>query len=111
MSTVSANPHDLGPPNHKLVPVSVSVSDADTCDPHPVCKITTITSNEPVEGTEKDEEKPGWVMTGNLTVKLRAERAEKRKGRSYTLTVHCTDASGNSATQPVTVTVPHDRGQ
>ena len=31
--------------------------------------------------------------------------------RLYMLTVHCTDASGDSATQPVTVTVSHDQGR
>ena len=75
-----------------------------TVDPHLVCKITTITSNEAI--TPADAQ-----ITGNLTANLRAERLGSGTGRLYTLTVQCTDVSGNSATQPVTVTVPHDQGQ
>ena len=42
---------------------------------------------------------------------LRAERSGKGRARTYTITVRCTDASGNSATKTVTVRVPHDQGK
>jgi len=87
-----------------MVPVSITISDSDTCDAHPVCKITQIASNEAITSADAQ-------ITGNLTANLRAERLGSGTGRIYTLTVQCTDASGNSATQPVTVTVPHDRGK
>lgn len=32
-------------------------------------------------------------------------------GRVYTVTVGCTDASGNSPTKTTTVTMPHDQGK
>lgn len=54
---------------------------------------------------------PDWVITGPLTVDLRAERSGKGSGRVYTITVECSDASGNTATKTVTVTVPHDQGK
>lgn len=104
IAAASASPNVLWPPNHKLVPVSVAVSDSDTCDSNPVCRITQITSNEPITATDAQ-------ITGNLTANLRAERLGSGTGRTYTLTVQCTDASGNSSTAGVTVSVPHDQGK
>ena len=46
------------------------------------------------------------VITGDLTLKLRAERLNKGTGRIYTITIVCTDAAGNEATKTVTVSVP-----
>jgi hypothetical protein len=104
IAAVSASPNVLWPPNNKLVPVSVSVSDSDTCDPKPVCKITQITSNEAITSADAQ-------ITGNLTANLRAQRLGSGTGRIYTLTVQCTDASGNSSTAGATVSVPHDQGK
>jgi hypothetical protein len=109
IGTVTATPNVLWPPNHQMVPVSVSVSMTDICDPAPVCKIVSVSSNEPVDGLGDGDTAPDWEITGNLTVNLRAERAGEGSGRVYTNTVACTDASGNSSTQTVAVTVPHDQ--
>jgi len=51
------------------------------------------------------------VITGNLTVNLRSERAGKGVGRVYTVTVRCRDASGNTAMKTVTVKVPKSQGK
>jgi hypothetical protein len=98
IGNVSATPNVLWPPNHKLVAVNVSVSDSDTCDPNPVCKLTSITANEPI--TTEDA-----AITGNLTANLSAQRQGSGTGRIYTLTVQCIDA----ATATTTVSVPHDQ--
>ncbi len=94
-----------------MVPVTVAVSASDVCSPAPVCKITSVSSNEPVNGTGDGDTAPDWQITGNLTVNLRAERAGNGSGRVYTLMVGCTDASGNSSTKTTAVTVPHDQGK
>lgn len=52
---------------------------------------------------------PDWVITGDLTVDLRAERAGNGSGRTYTLEIACEDASYNVATASVAVLAPHDR--
>ena len=106
ISSVSASPNLLKPPNHRLVPVTVSVSDSDNCDPNPVCSIISVTSNEPDTGCGSGD-KPNDIQNINgLTVQLRAERCGTgRTGRIYTITVQCTDASGNSSTKTTTVTV------
>ena len=46
-----------------------------------------------------------WVITGDLTLNLRAKHVG-RTARIYTITVQSTDASGNSTTGTVNVTVP-----
>jgi hypothetical protein len=111
ISSVTASPNKFWPPNHKMVPVTVTASVSDICDPEPVCLITEVASNEPVNGLGDGNTAPDWVITGGLTVKLRAERSGKGNGRIYTITVECADSSGNSSTDTATVTVPHDKGK
>jgi len=94
-----------------MVPVAVAVSASDYCDAAPVCKITTISSNEPVDGLGDGDMAPDWEITGNLSTNLRAERSGTGSGRVYTIAVQCTDASGNRSTETVAVTVPHDQAQ
>jgi len=106
IKTVTANPNVLWPPDHRIVPVTVAASASDICTAAPVCKITSVSSNEPINGTGDGDQAPDWKITGNLTVKLRAERSGRGSGRVYTITVGCTDASKNSSTKTVTVTVP-----
>ena len=105
ISSVSASPNVLWPPNHKMVPVVLAVDATDNCAQQPPCKISSVSSNEPVGKTA-----PDWEM-GNLTVNLRAERYGKGHGRIYTITVECTDQSGNRSTDTAKVTVPHDKGK
>ena len=96
-------------PNHKMVPVLVTVSFSDNCDSSPSARIVAITSNEPVDGTGDGDTAPDWEITGDLTVNLRAERSGSGDGRIYTITIQCTDANDNCTTQDVIVTVPHDK--
>jgi len=105
ISTVSATPDSLWPPDHKMVPVTVAVSVTDACDPDvaAACEIISVSSNE--SGTS-----PEWQITGPLTVNLRAERLVTATGRTCTITVQCMNESGNASTKTVAVTVPHDQG-
>lgn len=105
----TTNPDLLWPPNHGMVPVIVNVSASDICSPTTVCKIVSVNSNEPINGLGDGDTAPDWEINGNLEVKLRAERAGTGGGRIYTITIQCTDASGNSATKAIVVTVPQNR--
>ena len=96
------NPQTLWPPNHRMVTVSIKLSVTDVCDPHPSCRIVAVRSNEPIDGRTS----PDWIITGPLTVSLRAERSIFGTGRRYRVTVRCTDHSGNSSTATVIVRVP-----
>lgn len=108
ISSVNASPEKLWPPNHQMVPVVLAVKATDNCDA--VCQIKTVVSNEPVNDMGDGNTEPDWVITGDLTVNLRAERSGMGSDRIYTITVECTDQSGNSSTDTETVTVPHDQG-
>lgn len=96
--SATALPQVLWPPNNQMQPVRVNVSATDNC--HVAgSKIISVTSNESNGNTD-------WQITGDLTVNLRASRAGSGIGRIYTITVQCTDDSGNAATNTVNVTVP-----
>jgi len=98
IQSVTANLNVLNPPNHQLVPVTVSVVLSDTCGARPVSKIVSITSSETIS--------PGDIQfTGDLSVLLAASRDPSGPGRVYTITVQSTNASGNSSTASVMVTV------
>ena len=92
-----ATPSVLSPAKHQFVAVQISVSVSDACGGSVRCRITSVTSNEQVDGD--------WVITGDLTLTLRAEQSNRRIDRIYTITIVCTDAAGNSSTKAVTVTV------
>jgi probable HAF family extracellular repeat protein len=99
IQSLTANPSVLSPPNGKLVPVTISVTASDNCDPAPVNKIVSVTCNAPIAAGD-------IKITGNLTVSLAASKGPAGKTTVYTITVGSTDASGNSSTTNVTVTVP-----
>jgi hypothetical protein len=118
IKSVVAQPNTLWPPNHRLVPVSISATAVDICDASPKCTIASITSNEPILGPGSGHTNPDWVITepgpavspATLGVLLRAERAGGGTGRVYTINVSCSDASGNTTTGNTTVSVVHDQG-
>lgn len=102
ISSVSVNPNVVTE-NNSMIAVTVSVVASDNSDPAPVSRIVSITSSEPVTG-RGDNTSPDWQVTGNLTALVRAERA-RAETRVYTITVVCTDASGNNSTATTTVTI------
>lgn len=110
ISSVSADPSVLWPPNHKMVPVSLSVAASDNCSAV-TTQIIGVTSNEPVNGLGDGNTAPDWEITGPLTLMVRSERSGLGTGRVYTITVQSTDAAGNSSTAATTVSVPHDQGK
>jgi predicted extracellular nuclease len=112
--TVTATPNTLWPPNHQLVPVTVSViitDDSDVAGETITPTLVSAVSNEPDNGLE-DGDTAGDVVTVNpFNFQLRAERAGDRTGRIYTITYSATDDCGNTATTTVTVTVPIKRSK
>ncbi len=104
IQSLSASPNVLSPPNHQMVPITVSASATDNCDSAPVSRIISITANEALSAGDVQ-------ITGNLTALLAATRNGANGGRVYTITVQCTDADGNSSTGVVTVTVPQGNGK
>jgi hypothetical protein len=117
---LSVTPDVLWPPNHKMVPISVTIDAADSCDSSdPYVELISVTMNEGDETISFDEifdstvgdgHTVGDIQVGsNGEVSLRAERSGKGDGRIYTITYIATDGSGNSTTASAKVTVPHNQ--
>jgi hypothetical protein len=103
IQSVVPSPAVIWPPNNMLTPVTVAVAASDAGTPSPACQIASVSSNEPGNGQ--------WAVTGPLQLNLLASRNSNGNGRIYTITVRCSDASGNAASASTTVTVPHDQGR
>jgi hypothetical protein len=71
----------------------------------PVCS-AAVTSNEPLNGRGDGNTDVDYQVVDSRTVRVRAERSIFGRGRVYTITVTCRDASGNEAREAATVTVP-----
>ena len=102
ITTESARPASLWPPNHTMRDVLVNYTAIDNCSS--TCTLS-VTSNEPVNGTGDGDTAPDWEIVDAHHVRLRAERAAIGIGRTYTITVTCTDGAGNSASKNVAVFV------
>ncbi len=103
--SLTASPDVLWPPNHRLIPVKLTVDVVDDSDPSPTSQITQVTCNEPASSPAD------WEITGPLTLNLRATRSGGREGRIYAIVVQCRDAAGNTSSASVDVPVPHDARQ
>jgi hypothetical protein len=107
--SVVASPNVLGPPNHQMVPVTLT-ADAQDAVGVVSTRIVSVSSSQPANGNGDGTTAVDWVVTGDLTVDLRAERAGMAGDRTYTIAIESRDAAGNRGTATVTVVVPHDPG-
>ncbi len=106
--SVSVDPDELWPANHKMKTITATVTVTDICDPSPGVVLTTIESDEPDGDSDAIQADSG---TDDREFLLRAERSGNGDGRVYTITYTAQDVSGNSNSASSTVTVPHDKGQ
>jgi hypothetical protein len=104
IGAITATPNLVTVPNHKMFGVFVDYAVTDVSGA--VCSLS-VGSNEAVNGSDDGNTAVDWLTTADPhDLQLRAERAGNGSGRVYTITATCTDASGNSASKPVTVSVP-----
>jgi hypothetical protein len=110
-SKARASPNRLWPPNHELVPVSITgITDPD--GDSITITITRITQDEPVNGLGDGDTSPdGFISSGDVKVLLRSERSGKGNGRVYAITFRAEDGRGGSCTGVVQAGVPHDQGK
>jgi hypothetical protein len=105
---LALSPRIIWPPNHKMRDVTVNYTSTDNC-PGPISCHITVTSNEPANGlgsghtTDRDFE-----VIDDHHIRIRAERSGNGKGRTYTISVACTDQHGNTGTADTKELVPHD---
>jgi hypothetical protein len=128
--TITWSPAVVWPPNHKLVPVTISWtekssnpvdSDSNTLK---VTGITSVGADGQGTGSGQPTAKPGPDFTGvgnaataadgsaaTVTVYVRAERAGTEKaGRTYTIQLSCQSGMEQAGSSMAVVTVPHDMG-
>jgi hypothetical protein len=109
VTSISATPNTLWPPDHRMVDVVVTATLADAVDPAPTWRIVSVTSNQPSNGLGDGDQPIDWIITGPSTLQLRAEWAQGRT-RIYTITIETMDASGNVGMASVTVKVASSKG-
>jgi len=105
ITNVTPDKSFLWAPDNKMVPVNIAITSVENCPGTGVttCQVVGITSNEIDNDGVAD-----WEITGNNSVRLRAERWGTGTGRVYTITVRCTDGSGNFSEATTTVLVAHN---
>jgi hypothetical protein len=101
--SLTVSPEVLWPPNHKMVPIEVTITANDNCDDDPTIALESIAMNE---GDENDIH-----VDVDSNIFLRAERYGTGDGRIYDITYEATDDAGNINSASATVTVPHDKGK
>lgn len=104
---LTATPPVITANNHKMVDVTVSYTSGDNSGNASVCSIA-VTSSQPLNGSGDGNTEPDWEIVDANHIRLRAERAGNGTDRTYTITVTCADAAGNSSSASTTVVVPHD---
>jgi probable HAF family extracellular repeat protein len=93
ITSLTASPSRIWPPNGKMVSVAVAVEATDDVDATPRCALTAI-----VGGSSADA-----VITGTFAASVRAN-----KDAVYTLQVMCSDRAGNRSRAGVNVIVLKD---
>ncbi len=101
ITSLTATPDFIHPPNRRMVPVRVAVVAVDHCDPAPITRIVGVEVDE----ADRCHRGPSdVVITGDLSLEVRAE-VSRGQTRTYTVAVRSTDRAGNSSTNKVQVVV------
>jgi hypothetical protein len=101
------NPNVIWPPNHKMVPISVLVTDPN--DDPIINTVTGFTQDEPVSGPRYGNTAPdAWV--GPYDPMVRAERSGVENGRVYFIYFTAADDKGGTCEGAIRVCVPHNPG-
>jgi microsomal dipeptidase-like Zn-dependent dipeptidase len=80
ISLVEAHPARLEAEGHRLRHVTVAVTASDGCDPSPpACRLVGVASSQPPRRLDR----PDWVITGPLSVDLRAEITHPEHGEDH----------------------------
>lgn len=109
-SGVAPSTSGLWPPNHKMVPVTLSGATDPDGDPVTLT-ITGVTQDEPLNGLGDGDTAPDAQMgSASNEVLLRAERSGTGDGRVYRISFTASDPAGAQCSGVVVVGVPHDQG-
>jgi endo-1,4-beta-xylanase len=117
--SVTWTPSNLWPPNHKYRTVTITFTGSSAGTPKTV-QVTSWTVDDGPLGAGQPNQPtadvlPGATGTGtdqsvSTSAMVRSERAGNGDGRTYTLTVHCTEgAAAVGGDAQIQITVPHDQ--
>ena len=105
ISSVTTTPNSIWPPKHQMVDVSVRVVASDDSGETPVCAVISVTSSEPDNSGGDGNTASDTEVVSADSVRVRAERSGPAVNRVYTVTVQCSDASGNASSGVGTVVI------
>jgi probable HAF family extracellular repeat protein len=105
ISSVTTTPNSIWPPKHQMVDVSVHVVASDDSGETPVCAVLSVASSEPDNAGGDGNTESDTQVVGPDSVRVRAERSGPAVNRVYTVTVQCSDGSGNVAAGAGTVII------
>ncbi len=105
VSSVTTTPNSIWPPKHQMVDVTVGVVASDDSGETPVCAAVSVVSSEPDNASGDGDTSSDTDVVDATHVRVRSERSGPVGARIYTVTVQCTDGSGNAATGVGTVTI------
>ncbi|HJQ98540.1 MAG TPA: hypothetical protein VJ826_09505, partial [Candidatus Polarisedimenticolaceae bacterium] len=113
--SVSLSPSVLFPPNHRMVPITATVTARDACGSASAVLVAFSSSEDDDAPGTGDGQTTGdiqGVTIGSLDLEfvVRAERAGTGPGRVYSAVYSAEDGRGNAITRPAAVLVPHDQG-
>ena len=104
----------LWPADHNLHSVTIQANAFDNGG-GPITLDVDVISSEPEDDIGDGSTIPDYEVvsvddeTGLIELLLRAERAGKGDGRTYSIVITATDASGNQSTAIIEIRAPHDR--
>ena len=109
--TLSVTPDVLWSPNHKMIPITPTVTATDNVDPSPRVELVGVTMTEPDDAQGDGHTVNDVELTPDGQIFVRSERSGKGGSRVYTITFRATDAAGNTAFASATVVVPKSQGK
>lgn len=118
VASFALSPNVLWPPSHKMVEVIPAVTTSDNCGGQVSWTVKSISMNEGDQVNTYDPLFDQDVEDGHTIgdmqviggkIYLRAERAGKSAGRTYTVTLSARDRAGNETLAQALVSVPHDQ--
>ncbi|HET9745089.1 MAG TPA: T9SS type A sorting domain-containing protein [Chitinophagaceae bacterium] len=105
VTSLSADPVVLWPPNHKMRDVMINYTATDNCG---VTGTLEVSSSDPVSGGSDGDQAPDWEVIDAHHVRLRAEKANNGQARYYTIKVSITDGCNQPVDTSITVVVAHN---
>ena len=105
VTSISADPVVLWPPNHKMRDVTIDYTATDNCE---VTSTLSVSSSDPIKGGSDGDQSPDWEIIDEHHVRLRAEKANNGQARYYTIKITITDGCNAPFDTSVTVVVAHN---